>query len=50
MNKKHIHEKEQQMRKENAISVLEKLLIGTLVILTVGISAYAFLFLLMMLI
>lgn len=39
--------RESRMRKENAISVIKKLLAGFCVILLVGICAYAFLLILM---
>lgn len=43
----HMKKIESEMRKENTISVVKKLLAGFCVILMVGICAYAFLLLLM---
>lgn len=47
MDSRLVLEKERQMQKENAVSVIKKLALGTCVILMVGVCAYAFLILLM---
>lgn len=47
MQTEQIKQREKQMRHENAVSMFSKLLSGTIVILAVGIFAYALLFLLM---
>lgn len=48
MDSQNIKVREIKMRRENAISVLKKLAIGSCIILVVGICAYTFLFLLML--
>lgn len=48
MDGNQLKKKESRMRKENAISVVKKLLSGFCVILMVGICAYAFLLILML--
>ena len=50
MDNSRLKEREAKMRKDNAVSVLKKILAGTCVILMVGICAYAFLFALMLMI
>ena len=48
MDGQNIKDREVKMSRENAMSVVKKLVIGSCVILTVGICAYIFLFLLML--
>lgn len=47
MKSEFIQENERRIRKENAISVVKKIAVGTCVVLIVGVCAYAFLLLLM---
>ena len=48
MDGQNIKDREARMSRENALSMIKKLTIGSCIILMVGICAYAFLFLLML--
>ncbi len=48
MDGQNIKDREVRMSRENALSVIKKLAVGSCIILMVGICAYAFLFLLML--